>query len=84
MRTADPTMNGMTMGGGYRRVHPQVGGIPGLAIRAGRLLELWGRRASRPMTPPEVELHLQAERRARTAIAAREATVTRAWYQNIR
>ena len=78
-------MTSISMGSGYLRPRTQqIHGIPALAIRFGRFLELWGLRVSRPWTGEEVELHLQAQRRAATAIAAREATVNRAWYQGIR
>jgi hypothetical protein len=47
-------------------------GIAGLAMRAGRALEDWGRRAAKPATRHELERQLAIEREARAAIADRD------------
>jgi hypothetical protein len=87
MRTGDPTMTTMSMGGGYLHAHGpahRIHGVPALAIRLGRFLELWGYRAARPMDSERAELVLRARRRETVARAAREATVVNAWNCRIR
>jgi len=63
---------------------PQLRGLPGLAVRAGELLEQWGRRAALPAGRTELELRRQAEWQARIAVAAHEARETRVTYQPLR
>ncbi len=46
-------------------------GIAGLAMRAGRALEGWGRRAAAPPAREELERRLAIERETRSAIAER-------------
>jgi hypothetical protein len=49
----------------------QIGGIAGLAVRAGHALEDWGRRVAEPATREELEQRIAIEREARAAIAER-------------
>lgn len=49
----------------------RIGGIPGLAVRAGRALERWGRRSAEPPTREQLQQRIDIEREAREAIAAR-------------
>jgi hypothetical protein len=51
--------------------YDSAGGIPGLAMRAGRALEDWGRRAAKRPTRDELERRMAIQREARTAIADR-------------
>ena len=51
--------------------YDRAGGIAGLAMRAGRALENWGRRAAQPPARDELERQLAIEREARVAIADR-------------
>ena len=51
--------------------YDSASGIAGLAMRAGRALEDWGRRAAEPPTRDELERRLAIERETRTAIADR-------------
>jgi len=82
-------MTSMSMGGGYigrREVRQgyRIGGIPALAIRVGRVLELWGYRAARPIDGSRAEQQLRLERIARTAEAARDAARMDARLRGIR
>ena len=49
----------------------RIGGIAGLAVRAGHALEDWGRRIAEPATRDELQHRIAVEREARAAIAAR-------------
>ncbi len=49
----------------------RIRGIAGLAVRAGRALEAWGRRAARPLDRDQLERHIAIQREARQAIAER-------------
>ncbi len=49
----------------------RIGGIAGLAVRAGNALENWGRRAAEPATRDELQQRIAIEREARAAIIAR-------------
>jgi hypothetical protein len=51
--------------------HTPAGGIARLAMRAGRALEDWGRRAATPPTRTELERQLAIERETGSAIAER-------------
>lgn len=55
---------------GYRR-DVRIGGIAGLAVRAGRALERWGRQSAQPPTREQLQQRIDIEREARAAIAAR-------------
>jgi hypothetical protein len=58
--------------------HQRVVGLPGAAIRVGRLLELWGRRASRPLDREEAKrLHDHEQRIAEHRAAADRAFLLR-------
>ena len=45
-----------------------IGGIAGLAVRAGRALEDWGWRASQPLTREQVAQHLAVQRELSDAV----------------
>lgn len=49
----------------------RLGGIAGLAVRAGRALERWGRKAGQPPTREQLQQRIELEREAREAVAAR-------------
>ena len=49
----------------------RIGGLAGLALRAGRALEVWRRRATRPLDRDELERLIAIRREAQQAIAAR-------------
>jgi hypothetical protein len=63
---------------------PALRGIPGLAVRTGRLLELWGRRAARPASRSDLALRREADWHAHIAVAAHEARELRTTYQALR
>jgi hypothetical protein len=48
-----------------------IGGIAGLAVRAGHALEDWGRRIAQPATREQLEQRNAVEREARAAVIAR-------------
>lgn len=64
----------------YRTIH----GVPGLAVRLGRLLELWGTRAARPLERDELLHRREADRIAQRAVAERDAMVARHAFIGIR
>jgi hypothetical protein len=68
MRTM--TANIMTHDFSYAR-DARIGGIAGLAVRVGRALEGWGRRAAEEPTREQLQHRIAIEREAREAIAAR-------------
>lgn len=83
MRSGDGSMSAIGMSTThtyYRSIH----GVPGLAVRLGRLLELWGTRAARPLDRDELRLRRQAELGARAALAERDAIIARQAYGSIR
>jgi hypothetical protein len=49
----------------------RIGGIAGLAVRAGHALEDWGRRIAEPATREQLEQRIAIEREARAAVIAR-------------
>jgi hypothetical protein len=55
---------------GYGR-EVRLGGLAGLAERAGRALERWGRAAGEPPTRQQLQQRIEIEREARAAIVAR-------------
>lgn len=52
--------------------------LPAAAIRLGRALEGWGRRASRPIDREQLLLRRRLERETAIAMASREAAQSRA------
>lgn len=82
--TMTTTTMTMTTTSSTRRYYRSIHGVPGLAVRVGRLLELWGRRAARPVDREQLALHRAAHEHALQALAAREAADTRHLYQPIR
>jgi hypothetical protein len=61
----------MMMTTGTITTYDTAHGIAGLAMRAGRALEDWGRRAAMPPARDALERQLAIEREASTAIAER-------------
>jgi len=49
----------------------QIHGIPGVAVKVGRALEVWGRRVSEPATREQQQLRVAIEREARESIVSR-------------
>jgi hypothetical protein len=47
----------------------EIRGIAGVAVRLGRALEEWGRRAARPLDRDEIERHIAVQREVREGIA---------------
>ena len=47
----------------------RIGGLAGLAMRAGRAFEVWRRRATRPLDRDELERLIAIRREAQQAIA---------------
>jgi hypothetical protein len=48
-----------------------IGGIAGLAVRAGHALEDWGRRIAEPATREQLERRIAIEREASAAVITR-------------
>jgi hypothetical protein len=65
-------------------ISTHIHGVPALAVRTGRLLELWGRRAARPAGRAELALRREADWHAHIAVAAHEARELRTMYQALR
>ncbi len=83
MRSGDGTMSAIGMSTThtyYRSIH----GVPGLAVRLGRMLELWGTRASRSLDRHELLRRHDAEMGARRALAERDAIIARHCSSGIR
>lgn len=51
----------------------EIRGIAGVAVRLGRALEDWGRRAARPLDREEIERHIAVQREVREGIAQQQA-----------
>jgi hypothetical protein len=49
----------------------RIGGVAGLAVRAGQALEHWGRRTAQPITRDQLERQIATEREARAGAVLR-------------
>ncbi len=74
----------MTMTVSSNGCDPRITGLPGIAVRAGRALESWGRRAASTSDPDETRENHRRRYEARMALDERDRALSLQRYQFLR